>query len=122
MTIYILFIITMTTKNSQTSFTFSFKDWKAELKRYSNPISWFDCLALALSYTSKSWFEKVSIFQASNIDDLKLSSLFDLLSVSISASQVNTVLSGYNFVVEDNNGEMINRVQEPLYAWIRKVR
>ena len=120
MTIYILFIITMTTKNN--SFTFSFSDGKAELKKYNNPISWVDCLALALSYQSKNGFDKVAIFQASNIDDLKLSSLFDLLSVSISARQVDITLSWYDFVVEDNNGEMVERVQEPLYPRIRKVR
>lgn len=108
--------------NNQASFTFTYSDGKAELKRYSNPISWFDCLALALSYTSKSGFEKTAIFQASNIDDLKLASLFDLLSCSTKAAGVAVSLSGYDFTAETEEGELVQRVQEPLYSWIRKVR
>lgn len=111
-----------TTKNNSTSFTFTFSDWKAELKKYTNPISCFDCLALALSYTSKSGFEKTAIFQASNIDDLKLACVFDLLSCSTKAASVAVSLSGYDFTAETEEGELVQRVQEPLYPWIRKVR
>lgn len=126
---FLLFIelITMTTKKTtptieNVNLNFTFSNWKAQLKTFQNVFSWAVSLAVALVYTTKSGYEKTAIFKSSTVDLEKLAVLFDLLSVSVSASQVATALSGYDFTREDKDGTLVEIVQEPLYSWLVKVK
>ena len=111
---------TPTLENVNLNFTFS--NWKAQLKTYTNVFSWAVSLAVALVYTTKSGYEKTAIFKSSTVELDKLAVLFDLLSVSVSASQVATALWGYDFTRETENGELVEMVQEPILSWLVKVK
>lgn len=108
--------------NQNTNFSFSFRDWKAEMKSFSNPFDWKERVWLAFAYTSKSGFEKVATFYGVDVNPERLAVIFDLLSVSTSCREVITILSGYDFTAEDEGWTLVQRVQEPRYTWIRKVR
>lgn len=108
--------------NNQNFFSFSFKDWKAEMKSFSNPFDWKERVWLAFAYTSKSGFEKTATFNWVDVNPERLAVIFDLLSVSTSCREVVTILSGYDFMSEDKDWTLIQRVQEPRYSWIRQVR
>lgn len=115
------------TKNNSTdlqnvNLNFTFPNWKAQLKTFQNVFSWAVSLAVALVYTTKSGYEKTAIFKSSTVDLEKLAVLFDLLSVSVSASQVATALAGYDFTREDKDWTLVEMVQEPLFSWLVKVR
>lgn len=115
------------TKNNSTdlqnvNLNFTFSNWKAQLKTFQNVFSWAVSLAVALVYTTKSGYEKTAIFKSSTVDLGKLAALFDLLSVSVSASQVATSLAGYDFTREDKDWTLVEMVQEPLFSWLVKVR
>lgn len=112
----------MKNNNQNTNFGFSFKDGKAEIKFFQNPFDWGERLGIAFSYQSKSGFEKTATFYGVEITPEKKAVIFDLLSVSTSCREVITILSGYDFTAETEGGELVQRVQEPRYSRIRKVR
>lgn len=112
----------MKNNNQNTNFSFSFKDWKAEVKFFGNPFDWKERVWLAFAYTSKSGFEKTATFYGVDLTPEKKAVIFDLLSVSTSCREVITILSGYDFTAEDEDWTLVQRVQEPRYPWIRKVR
>ena len=111
-----------TTKNNPSSFSFSFADGKAEIKTFKNPFDWAEKLWLAFIYESKAGFQKVATFYGTDITTEKMAIIFDLLSVSTSCREVITILSGYDFTTEGENGELVQRVQEPRFSRIKKVR
>lgn len=108
------------TKNN--SFTFNFSDWKTEIKRFLNPFDWKEKLWIAFVYESKAGFQKVATFYGVDITTEKMATIFDLLSVSTSCREVITILSGYDFTTEGEDGELVQRVQEPRFTRIKKVR
>ena len=112
----------MKNNNQSTNFSFSFSDGKAEIKRFSNPFDWEEKLWLAFVYESKAGFQKVATFYGVDITTEKMATIFDLLSVSTSCREVITILSGYDFTTEGENGELVQRVQEPRFLRIKKVR
>ena len=111
-----------TTKNNQKSFTFSFSDWKAEVKTFTNPFDWGERIWLAFAYKSKSWYNKIATFRGKDCSPERLAIVFDLLSVSTSCSEIVSLLSWYDFETEKENGELVKLEKDPLFPWILRLK
>ena len=107
---------------TQKSSTFSFSDWRAEVKTFTNPFDNQERVWLAFVYKSKSGYDKIATFRGKGVSTERLAVLFDLLSVSTSCSEVVSLLSWYDFETENNKGEMVKMEREPLYPWILRVK
>lgn len=108
--------------NNQSSFIFSFKDWKAEMKTFQNPFRGSESLAIALVYNTKSGYEKTAIYTGQEASPEKIATVFDLLSCSISAQQIKTALDGFDFTTENDRGELVQRTQAPLFSRLKKIK
>lgn len=108
--------------NNQKSFSFSYSDWRAEVKTFTNPFDDQERIWLAFAYKSKSGYDKIATFRGKDCTPERLATIFDLLSVSTSCSEVVSLLSWYDFETEKENGEIVKLEKDPLYTWILRLK